>query len=61
MVEDDWRPLRDMGFDDTGCLEVAHVVGIFNYATRLADGLGLQLDSGTQAAAASGCPLQRPE
>ena len=44
MVEDDWQPLRDRGFDDEACLEVAHVVGIFNYITRLADGFGLQLD-----------------
>ena len=47
MVEKDWQPLRDLGFDDTACLEVAHIVGIFNYLTRLADGFGLQLDGGT--------------
>lgn len=45
MVEEDWQPLRDMGFNDRGCLEVAHIVGLFNHLTRLADGLGLQLDS----------------
>ena len=44
MTEEDWQPLRDLGFDDRACLEVAHIVGIFNYLTRLADGLGLQLD-----------------
>jgi len=38
---------------------VAHVVGIFNYLTRLADGLGLQLDAGTRAAAESGVALKR--
>jgi len=59
MVEEDWRPLRDLGFDDRACLEVAHVVGIFNYLTRLADGLGLQLDAGTRAAAESGIALKR--
>ena len=59
MVEADWRPLRDLGFDDRACLEVAHVVGIFNYLTRLADGLGLQLDAGTRAAAESGVALKR--
>jgi uncharacterized peroxidase-related enzyme len=42
MTEQDWRPLRSLGFDDTACLEVAHVVGLFNYLTRLADGFGLQ-------------------
>ena len=59
MVEEDWQALRDLGFDDRACLEVAHVVGIFNYLTRLADGLGLQLDAGTCAAAESGVPLKR--
>jgi alkylhydroperoxidase family enzyme len=59
IVEDDWRPLRDLGFDDRACLEVAHIVGIFNYLTRLADGLGLQLDPGTEEAARSGVALKR--
>lgn len=59
MVEADWRPLRDLGFDDEACLEVAHIVGIFNYLTRLADGLGLQLDQQTQLAAETGNALRR--
>ena len=59
MVEEDWQPLRDLGFDDEACLEVAHVVGIFNYLTRLADGLGLQLDPGTEQAAQTGEALER--
>lgn len=61
MVEEDWQPLRDLGFDDQACLEVAHVVGIFNYLTRLADGFGLQLDAATQMAAETGVALQRKE
>ncbi len=60
MVEEDWQPLRDLGFDDRACLEVAHIVGIFNYLTRLADGLGLQLDPATRAAATGGPALARP-
>ena len=59
MIEEDWQPLRDLGFDDQACLEVAHIVGIFNYLTRLADGLGLQLDAATQAASESGVALRR--
>ena len=59
MVESDWQPLRDLGFDDEACLEVAHIVGIFNYLTRLADGLGLPLDAGTQQAAVAGVKLSR--
>jgi alkylhydroperoxidase family enzyme len=54
MIEADWKPLRDLGFDDTACLEVAHIVGIFNHLTRLADGMGLELDAATAAASESG-------
>ena len=57
VVESDWRPLRALGFDDTAILEVAHIVGIFNHLTRLADGLGLELDAPTAAAAKSGALL----
>ncbi len=60
MVERDWQPLRDLGFDDQACLEVAHVVGIFNYLTRLADGLGLRLDPETEEAGRTGTSLERP-
>ena len=42
MTEQDWQPLRSLGCDDHACLEVAHLVGLFNYLTRLADGFGLQ-------------------
>ncbi|HLZ29472.1 MAG TPA: hypothetical protein VKV73_19315 [Chloroflexota bacterium] len=59
MVEADWQPLRDLGFTDEGLLEVGHIVGIFNYLTRLADGFGLQLDPEVAQAAASGVPLTR--
>jgi uncharacterized peroxidase-related enzyme len=61
MTEADWQPLRDLGFDDHACLEVAHIVGIFNYLSRLADGFGLQLDSGTRAASESGVALRRAQ
>ena len=59
MLEQDWQPLRDLGFDDLACLEVAHIVGIFNYLTRLADGFGLQLDARTREASETGVALQR--
>jgi len=58
-MEADWTSLRDLGFDDRGCLEVARVVGIFNHLTRLADGFGLQLDAGTRRAAETGVALER--
>ena len=61
MVESDWDELRALGFDDQGCLEVAHIVGLFNYLTRLADGFGLRLDAETEAAARGGEPLPSNE
>ncbi len=60
MTEADWEPLRSLGFDDQAVLEVAHVVGLFNYLTRLADGLGLQLDPQTLHASETGETLRRP-
>src|SRR5690606_12276070 len=57
MVEEDWQPLRDLGFDDRGIMEVAHVVSIVNYFTRLADGLGLQLAPWMQEAIDTGVRL----
>jgi alkylhydroperoxidase family enzyme len=59
IVEQDWQPLRDPGFGDETCLEVAHVMGIFNYLTWLADGFGRQLDPGTAAASSTGARLDR--
>ncbi len=61
MTEQDWQPLRDLAFGDDARLEVAHIVGIFNYLTRLADGFGLQLDAGTSEASESGVALRRAE
>ena len=61
MVPEDWEPLRNLGFSDQDCLEVGHIVGIFNYLTRMADGFGLQLDDGTRHASESGVALRRAE
>jgi hypothetical protein len=61
MVEEDWGPLRGLGFGDQDCLEVGHIVGIFNYLTRMADGFGLQLDPETGHASDSGQALKRPD
>lgn len=60
MTEDDWKPLRELGFDDRACLEVAHIVGIFNYLTRLADGFGLRLDAPVAKASRAGVALRPP-
>jgi uncharacterized peroxidase-related enzyme len=61
MTDADWQPLRDLGFSDEAILEVVHVVGVFNHLTRLADGLGLELDPQTAEAARSGVKLVRVE
>lgn len=60
MVEADWMPLRRLGLDDEGCLELAHIVGLFNALTRLADGLGLTLDDAVTQAGQTGEALRRP-
>jgi len=60
MTAADWQPLRDLGFDDQGLLEVGHVIALFNYYPRLADGFGLKPDPQVLEAAATGVPLQRP-
>ena len=60
MVEEDWQPLRELGFDDRACLEVAHIVCLFNYFTRLADGFGLQIDPETLEAGEDAAGLRRP-
>lgn len=57
---EDWAALVDVGLDDEGCLEVAHIVGVFNHLTRLADGFGLRVDPATLTAANGGPRLRRP-
>ena len=59
MTAEDWQPLRDAGLDEQGLLEVGHIVAIFNYFPRMADGFGLKLDPKLREAAATGIPLQR--
>jgi uncharacterized peroxidase-related enzyme len=36
--------LREAGFDDTATLDICQVVSYYNYANRLADGLGVELE-----------------
>jgi alkylhydroperoxidase family enzyme len=59
MVEEDWEPLRELGFDDHALYEVAAIVGVFNYLTRMADGFGLQVDPIVREAGETGVPLKR--
>ena len=41
MREADVKTLRLHGFDDTAISDIAQVTALFNYYTRLADGLGV--------------------
>ena len=59
MTAGDWQKLRDVGLDDEGLLELAHLIAIFNYFPRLADGLGLTPDPKVLEAGATGVPLRR--
>jgi len=58
MTEEDWRPLRELDFDDKALLEVGHIVGLFNYLTRMADGFGLSVDPPIERASQTGEPLR---
>ena len=44
MTEADVAALREHGFSDEQILAVLMVAGFFNFATRIADGLGIVLD-----------------
>lgn len=45
MVEADVRVLRDVGFSDSAILDINQVTGYYAFVNRLADGLGVELES----------------
>ena len=45
MVEDDVKALKKEGLTDVGILNVKQVAGYYAYVNRLADGLGVELES----------------
>ncbi len=45
MGEADVAALKKAGFDDTGILDICQVSAYYNYVNRLADGLGVELES----------------
>ena len=61
MTAADWHPLRELGFDDQGLLELGHLIALFSYFTRLADGFGLVPHPLLREAAATGVPLKRTD
>ena len=40
----DLTSLRDAGLDDRAILDACQIVAYFNYVTRIADGLGVELE-----------------
>ena len=53
MQESDVVGLRDLGLSDEEILSVCLIACNFNFMTRLADGLGVQVDDGRQEAVES--------
>ena len=45
MVVSDVERLRDEGFSDSAILDINQITGYFAYVNRLADGLGVGLES----------------
>jgi uncharacterized protein YciW len=41
---DDVDRLRAQGWRDEDVIDIVHVVGIFNYLVRMADGLGISIE-----------------
>ncbi len=45
MLKEDVQSLRAAEFDDTDILHITEVVSYYAYVNRIADGLGVQLES----------------
>ena len=45
MTETDVSALRDVGFSDRDVLDIAEVVGYYAYVNRIADGLGVSIET----------------
>ncbi|MCH9649424.1 MAG: peroxidase [Deltaproteobacteria bacterium] len=45
MVEEDVSTLREHGFQDQGVLDINQVAAYYAFVNRIADGLGVQLES----------------
>lgn len=47
MTEEDVQSLRAAGFSDPDILHIVEVAAYYGYVNRIADGLGVELESGT--------------
>ena len=45
VCEHDIKKLRSAGFGDSAILDINQITGYFNFVNRLADGLGVELES----------------
>ncbi len=45
MATDGVEQLREHGFDDRAILDICLVVSYYNFANRVADGLGIELEA----------------
>jgi alkylhydroperoxidase family enzyme len=45
IAETDVQTLRDAGFSNVGILDIVQVTGYYAYVNRLAEGLGVELES----------------
>jgi len=50
MIQTDVQKLRDVGFEDADILDINQITGYFAFVNRLADGLGVELESFWNAA-----------
>ena len=48
VTRDDVEALRAAGFEDPDILAIAEVTGYYAYANRIADGLGVALEDGSE-------------
>ena len=44
MTDQDVQSLRDVGFSDENILEICAIAAMFNYVSRIADALGIELE-----------------
>ncbi len=49
MTVSDLQPLRSVGFTDRDILDIATVAAYYAYVNRVADGLGVQLETWAEA------------
>ncbi len=46
VTQENVQELRDAGWTDADIVDIAHITALFNYLVRIADGLGIELQTG---------------